>query len=245
MMAPRVTLWRGLALLAAVVAIVRIAATIPVFSSTYDEPFHLAAAVGLYDMHKHIYGTEHGPLPRLVAGLPLWMSGVHLPERYRTTAVEKESTTCEAGTAVLFESPIAYRQVLHRARRVMLIFPAIVLLYLFLIGRWIGGEMLGALAVVFASFDPTLLGHSMWVCTDVPAAAGFLAATYQGARWINSPTLKRAAVFGIALALAVSCKFTCLLILPALAIVVGVRGWASATRLLAQVAVVALVAFVT
>jgi dolichyl-phosphate-mannose--protein O-mannosyl transferase len=239
-----------------------VAATIPVFSSTYDEPFHLAAAVGLYDMHKHVYGTEHGPLPRLVAGLPLWISGVHLPERYRTTAVEKESTTCEAGTAVLFESPIPYRQVLHRARCAMLVFPAVVLLYLYLIGRWIGGEVLGALAVVFASFDPTLLGHSMWVCTDVPAASGIPrgdlsrhALDQLAQHWTRLPSSASA------LAMAVSCKFTCLLILPALAIVAIARSWASARRdpsdwrveghrsgwkmrFVAQVAIAALVAFV-
>src|SRR3954447_18146296 len=77
-------IWPAVAIAATVVALVRIALTISVFTNTVDEPFHIAGAVGLYDMHKLVYGVEPPPLPRLVAGFSLWLAYVRLPPKYRT-----------------------------------------------------------------------------------------------------------------------------------------------------------------
>ncbi len=218
-------IWPAVAVLATVIAIVRIAMTIPVFNNTVDEPFSVSSAVALYDVHKHVYGVEHPPLSRLVAGLPLYLSGVHLPLHYRTRTIQNELTTCEAGGAILLNSSLGYRQILDRARGAMLIFPALTLLYLYLLGRWLAGPVVAALAVVFFSLDPTLLGHGMWICTDVAAAAGFLAAIYHGSRWIIYRGRGRAVAAGLAVGLAIACKFSCVAVIPALAGVWIARAW--------------------
>ena len=84
------TACRAVALLAAAVALVRVAVTIPTFTNTADEPFHLAAAVALWDQHQHTLGVEHPPLPRLVAGLPLYLAGVRLPPKFAGNTVRGE-----------------------------------------------------------------------------------------------------------------------------------------------------------
>ncbi|HMB94649.1 MAG TPA: hypothetical protein VKK61_01285, partial [Tepidisphaeraceae bacterium] len=67
------------------------------------------------------------------------------------------------------------------------------------------------------------LGHAFWICTDVAACAGFLAATYHGLRWINRPTTGKSVAAAIAIALAISCKFSCVLVIPGLALAMIIR----------------------
>ena len=49
------------------------------FNNTVDEPLHIASAVAMYDVGKETSGVEQPPLTRIVAGLPLYLRGVHLP----------------------------------------------------------------------------------------------------------------------------------------------------------------------
>lgn len=235
--------YRAIALVAALVALARLAATIPVYTNTIDEPFHLAGALSLYDVHKLVYGAEHPPLPRLVAGLPLYLSGVHLPPQRITATIQDEMSSCEAGAEALLAEPGKYEPILHRARSAMLIFPAIILLYVYLLGRWIAGELVGAAGVAFTSLDPTLLGHGMWICTDAAAAAGFLAALYHAGRWLLVPSGPRSVGAGAAIGLAVACKFTNLLLIPALLLVWLLRRSRPRPGL-KQIAVACAVAFV-
>jgi hypothetical protein len=83
---------------------------------------------------------------------------------------------------------------------------------------------MAALATVFFSFDPTLLGHAQWITTDVPAVAGFLAMLYHGVRWFAHPIWRRALIAGVAMGLGISCKFSCIAALPALGLILMCRS---------------------
>jgi hypothetical protein len=71
--------YRVLAVVAGLFGLIRAGSTIDRFNSNVDEPYHVAAAIYLYDAHKLVVGLEQPPLGRLVAAAPLWLSGVHLP----------------------------------------------------------------------------------------------------------------------------------------------------------------------
>ena len=101
----------------------------------------------------------------------------------------------------------------------MLVFPVLALVYVYLLGRWLVSGLVGMLAVIFFSVDPTLLGNGFWIGTDTASAAGYLAATYYGLRWIQQPTWRSDAAAGVAVGLAIATKFSCLAIVPALGIV--------------------------
>jgi hypothetical protein len=255
--------YRTMAVCAAAIMIVRAALTIPIFTNAWDEPFNIGAAVAIYDVKKHVMNTEHPPLVPLVAGLPLHLSGVHLPPGYHSTAVVAGgAVTMPAATQIMFHGPLPYRELLSRARYAMLIFPLAVLLYVYLLAAWIGGkygEWVAMWSVLFVSTDPTLLGHAMWVGTDVAGCAGFLAAVYHGLRWIVQRRTPQAVWAGLAIGLGLSCKFSNLFVLPALLLVMAIqplpvltsnvrhksraywRRWPS----LRQMALVAVVAFLT
>jgi len=250
---------RTVACIAATVLVLRVVQTIFLFNNTVDEPYHIASAVVMYDVGKHASGVEQPPLTRIVAGLPLYLRGVRLPRGELTTAVVPMRDTYFQGTQILFHSKLSYWQVLITARLSMLIFPLTALLYLYLLAAWIGNEFIAALSVVFFSLDPALLGHSTWVCTDVAACAGFLAATYHGLRWVVLRGRGRAVATGIAIGVAIAAKFSCMFVIPAIGLLMIVRPLPVFTSDVAnklrtyfrrwpsigQMAIVAVVAFVT
>ncbi len=216
-------LCRTVAAIAALVMLLRIVQTIFLFNNTVDEPYHIASAVVMYDVGKHASGVEQPPLTRIVAGLPLYLRGVRLPKSELTTAVVSMRDTYFQGTQILFHSKLSYWQVLITARLSMLIFPVIALLYLYLLGAWLGNELVAAASVIFFSLDPALLGHATWVCTDVAACAGFLAATYHGLRWVVLRGRRRAVATGIAIGCAIAAKYSCLFVIPGIGLLMILR----------------------
>jgi dolichyl-phosphate-mannose--protein O-mannosyl transferase len=213
-------LYRTVALIAAVILIARVVQTMFLFPNTYDEPYHIASAVVMYDVGKLASGVEQPPLTRIVAGLPLYLRGVRLPPAELTSAVVPPSETYLQGARILFHSNLSYWQVLITARLGMLLFPLVALLYLYLWAVWIGTEFIAALSVVLFSLDPTLLGHSTWLSTDVAGCAGFLAATYHGLRWVVLGGRRRAAFTGIAIAAAIAAKFSCVFVIPVIGLLI-------------------------
>jgi len=222
--APRsAALKRTIAVIAAAIMLLRVGHTMFMFNNTVDEPFHIGSAVVTYDVGRESSGVEQPPLTRIVAGLPLYLRGMHLPRTEETTTVVPMRTTYLQGTQVLFHSNLSYWQVLITARLIMLIFPLVALLYLYLLAAWIGNESIAAMSVVFFSLDPGFIGHSAWVHADVAACAGYLAATYYGLRWLMLGGLGRAAVMGIAVSAAIAAKFSCIFVVPAIVLLMIVQ----------------------
>jgi 4-amino-4-deoxy-L-arabinose transferase-like glycosyltransferase len=201
----------------------RMAVTVGVFTHTYDEPYHVGAAVGIFEAKEHVLGVQHPALSRMVPGLALVLRGVELPQYRGTSTIRSEAAAFNAGYDVMMGSAERYWMVLRTARLAMLVFPALALLYVYLLGRYLASGLVALLATVFFSIEPTMLGNGALVTTDGPACAGFLVALYHGLRWIARPTWKRTVIGAVALAVAVALKFSTLLIVPALGLVMLMR----------------------
>lgn len=200
------------------------------YAQTVDETYHAGAAVSYLHARTLVLGVQHPPLGRLPAAVAAWLLGGELPDYDNATTSRREDVAYAAGTELLHgRDPTWYWRLLTAMRLAMLAFGAITLLYAFLLGRWLAGPLAGVGAALLLSLDTTLLGHAYWICTDVAAAAGFLAALYHGLRWVERPTWPRAVAAGLAGGLAVSLKFTAALALPALLaamVIVGLaRAW--------------------
>jgi hypothetical protein len=216
--------YKYLALLAALLAIARCASIVRVYNHTTDELAHIAGAVGLYESGRNLYMVEHPTLQRLVVGAALKFAGVEYPPARGLYEVQARPDANVAGAEIAFNGRVPYWDVLAIARRANLVFLAVLLLYTYLLGRYLAGPLAGMLATVFISLDPNILAHSALVTTDIPAAAGFLAATYHALRFTARPTWKTAALAGVALGLAMSCKFTCVLLAPAILLLIVIRA---------------------
>jgi len=231
------------ALSAAIIMLARVAVTISIFSPTIDEPAHIGAAVSMIEAHKLIAPGSHPPLARLVAAVPLWLDGARLPQCRGQTIIGAEDLGYDLGARVLAQSK-SFRALLTHARLAMLIFPIVALLYLYLLGSWLNGPAVAAIAVVFLTLDPTFLGHAFWIGNDMAGCAGYLAAIYHGLRWLKNPTWKFAAVAGVVLGLAISAKFSCLLAIPSLALLALINRQ-SRRRFFSQAILIGAIAFFT
>lgn len=216
--------YKYFATVAALVALIRCASIVTVYNHTTDELAHIAGAVGLYETGRNLYMVEHPTLQRLVVGLALKSAGVTYPRAQSLSGVQSRPDANLAGADILFRGAVPYWRVLAIARLANLFFAAILLLYTYLLGKYLANPLAGMLATVFVSLDPNFLAHSALVTTDIPAAAGFLAATYHALRFAARPNWKSAVIAAIALGLAMSCKFTCVLLAPPIFLLMVIRA---------------------
>jgi len=216
---------RYIAIAATLLALVRCAAIARVYNHTTDELSHIAGAVGLYESGRNLYMVEHPTLQRLVVGLALKAAGVEYPPARGLTEIPARNQANAAGADIVFHGKVPYWTDLAVARRANLVFATILFLYTYLLGRYLAGPLAGMLGVLFLSFDANILAHSALVTTDIPAAAGFLAATYHALRFIARPNWRTSTYAAAALGLAMSCKFTCALLVPAILILIVIRAF--------------------
>ena len=165
-----------------------------------------------------------------------------LPQCRGQTTIGTEDLGYSLGTQVLYQSVEPTGTLLAHARLAMLLSPAISLFYLYRLARWLAGPPAAAAAVAFFSFDPTLLGHGFWIGNDAAACAGYLAATYYAFQWLDKPTWRRAALAAATCGLAISTKFSCLVVIPSIALIALTRisPW---RKLITQLPLMALIAF--
>lgn len=217
-------------LLIVAVFLLRVVPPVREYAQTVDETYHVGSAVSYLEARTLVLGVQHPPLARLPAGVTAWVMGARLPDFAGATTSRREDVAYAAGTEVLLTRDATwYWRLLTAMRLSMLVWPVVAMVYAYLLGAYLASRWAGVAAVGLLSLDTTLLGHATWVCTDVAAAAGFLAALYHGLRWVERPTWGRAVAASVAGGAAVGLKFTAGLALPALLlalVVVGVaRRW--------------------
>ncbi len=188
--------WIVAALIA--IAIARIVATYPVLSATMDEPDHIAAGMEWIDRGTYTYGYEHPPLARVMLAAPLYAKGV------RSSG---DDEMISEGNLILYTGhEHRWRLALARMGNLPFLILASVVVWLWA-RRWFGATA-GLWAVLFFTFLPPALAHAGLATLDMAATASCALALYELIRWREEPSMTRAVVLGVALSLAVLCKFS-------------------------------------
>ncbi len=193
-----------LVLCLAAIASARIISTYNVFSTTGDEPAHVACGLEYLTRHVYLYETQHPPLTRAMIALLPYLSGT------RTQGKDRFQTE---GWAV-----ITYQN--HPERTVFLMrlgnLPFFLLgcLVVFYWTRRFAGAATGVIAVGLFTLIPTVLAHAGLATTDMGLAACLGAAFLAMLVWAEEPTVKHSVLFGLCTALALLSKFTSLGFLP-------------------------------
>jgi 4-amino-4-deoxy-L-arabinose transferase-like glycosyltransferase len=201
--------WRIATALVASLATIAIVATYPVFNQMWDEPAHLAAGMEWLSKGRYEYEPQHPPLARVAAAVGPYLGGARSLGNARMY---------DEGRAILGDGA-HYRRVLFLARLGMLPFFWLMLVVCAVWGARESGAAGGLLATLFAATNPNLLGHAGVAGTDLAPAALAAAALLAWMRWRDKPTTSRALLFGVAVALAATSKFSALVFLvPALAL---------------------------
>ena len=219
-----------IAVLLTLIATIRIASTWTVFNHTADEPAHLACGMEWLASGTYRYEAQHPPLARIAVALGPWLSGMH-PWNKKVMGQE--------GVAILYTAGgVYYDRTLLLARAGILPFFWLGTLVVFLWGRDLAGPLGAVLAVLVFTSLPPVLAHAGLATTDMALTATLMAALYTFLRWLDRPTVARAALFGCALAATVLSKFSSLAFLPAMVIAIAAwwlwRDRAAAQRAIAE-----------
>ncbi len=89
----------------------------------------------------------------------------------------------------------------------------------------LGGPAAGVVAAALFAFDPNLIAHGPFVCSDVPHALAYLATCMAAWGLGRRGTVGRIILVGLAIAAAINLKSSGLLLVPVLFILVAYRVW--------------------
>src|SRR5205823_751536 len=164
----------------------------------------IAAGLELLDRGSFTYEQQHPPLARLAVAVGPYLLGARS---------HGASYLIDEGLAILYTSG-DYEQTLRAAR--LGVFPFFVALVAI---TWVWahrdfGAVAGAAAALILVTTPPLLAHAGVATTDVPVAAGCVAALFAFVRWLEYPNAWRSAAVGAAAALAITAKLSALAFLP-------------------------------
>ena len=190
-------------------------------SVTFDETAHLASGYAALDRTDFRMNPEHPALPKMICAFPLWLAEAR--EGVYETSAWRSGQEWRFGYEFLNQRP-ASGGWSARARLVWGRFPMI------LLGVGLGAAVFGwsrelwgnsgALASVFLyALSPTLLAHGHLVTTDLPAALGFALCLWCFSEYCIRPGWWSGARAALSLGIALLMKFSMILLLPLLPVV--------------------------
>jgi hypothetical protein len=181
-------------------------------SQTWDEAMGLASGFAQVEQGRLDLATEWPPLLGLLTWLPLTLNGATLPELPPLGA--PDTALPGFGQRFLYDGSNRPLELLRWSRF------AVLLLTLAAVGTVVAwahrlhGTAGAWLAAVLCAFEPNWLAHGHLTAWDGIATSTFTLALFAAASFLDRPGAGRAALAGAALGLALSAKFTTLLLAP-------------------------------
>ena len=196
-------------------------------SATADEPLHALAAY-MRTFHADFRLNPDHP--------PLWGYWAMIPQRATSLRVDTDSPDWKILPSYMWSGAKWTTQTLYRTpgndpdafinrSRAMMLALGVALGALIAVWAWeLGGPMCAVVATTLYAFDPNFLAHAPIVKDDVPIALVMFALAYATWRAGQRLTLANALAIGLLLAAAVNVKFSGLLLIPMLALLLFVRA---------------------
>src|SRR5712691_2323197 len=201
-MQQRRALW--IAALLVTLAVLRIVPTYRTFSATTDEATHVGAGLELIQFHRYRLQQVNPPLPRIVLALAPALGGM----RFDPTGNYGEQLRS------VFFGRGKYERNLFLSRIGNIVFLALAAIALFFWARREIDSTAAVIAVFLFTFQPVILGHSGLATNDIAATAAMAVALLAFSRWLEKPSVGRAAIIGLGYSFAVLCKFSSIAYVP-------------------------------
>jgi hypothetical protein len=177
-------------------------------SATVDETTHLPAGYLHLKLGDYRINSEHPPLVKMLAALPLLFVDVKLPQ------TEQWSTWRDA-QRFLYQENDADR-LLFIGRVAVLPLALLLACVIFSWTRQLFGREAAAFALLLYTFEPNVLANAGLVHTDFGAACFTFLTIYCFFRLVQRVSISRLVFTGFALGLALATKFSTLTLIPIL-----------------------------
>lgn len=190
-------------------------------SATTDEGIHVSSAYLALTRQEFRFDPEHPYLFKYATAVPFLFLKTNLPANDATLWGDAKPTVYDSWQEArqwsdewFFNSGNNGHLMIFLSRipgvLVMLLLTA---LTYFLAKKWFSPRV-GLLALVFTAFSPTILAHGHLTNTDVPSAFGYLLALAGLYKYYEFPTKKNALLSGFFFAIALTIKFSTILLAP-------------------------------
>ena len=192
----------ALCLLAAGIGVIEAVGDAP----TIDEPVYVSAGVASLVRHDLRLNTQHPPLAKALAALPVLLASPQLPSgRVWRRAHDRPYTRA-------FDVDARRHHQLHEITLLSRIFPLLELiasgLAVFALARRLGGPWGGLLGASLWLLNPYVLGIGHVDGIDLPFSLATLAVVLALLRWMEAPGRRRLAVVGVACGVAMLTRDT-------------------------------------
>jgi len=192
-----------------------------------DEIPHIGAGYSYLVKQDMRINPEHPPLAKDLAAIPLLFIGLNQTAFNTPFWQENVNGQWDFGRDLIFQSGNNANLITHLAKLPMLIF---FILAAWLLYHWLNrryGFWPALFGLVMFAFSPTILAHSRFVTTDVPALWGVLTASFFFFRYLEHPSRKNLIIAGLIFGVAQLTKFSVFLLVPFFILAALLWIWAS------------------
>lgn len=191
-------------------------------SQANDESFHLLTGYRFLKTASLTLSCEHPPLAELIAAAPLLALDLRLPGPHLEAGDEAQAAK---EREFLYANRYPAETILLWARSAALLW---VLLLGGLIVWWTRrhfGPVAALAALLVLACDPAFLAHGHYTDNDVPVAFCLLAAVLSWNAFLKGGRMSSAALCGVMTGVAMSTKYSSLLLFPMYVLLYGVSWW--------------------
>lgn len=183
---------------------------------TYDEAAHLAAGCAYWSRGEMGLYSHSPPLLRYWGALPVVLMRPNLPDTQEFADRDIFIRHFDFGRAFAQANRARFPGMVVAGRLGMIPLLCAGLLIVFVWARSLWGPAAGIGAATLWAFEPNILAHGSLIGTDAGTAVFCLLAAWCWWRFFQRPTRRRGITADLALAGATLCKFSALLLWPAI-----------------------------
>lgn len=197
-------------------------------SPTMDEQNHIARGYAYLRTGDLRLSREHPPLINAISALPLLVIRPQLPTDHPSWA---SANWYAFADELLWNAtdadgrPIEAQKIVNWARLPIILLGLLLGMGVYAWATELHGPVAGLLALALYVFSPNVLAHTRLATNDLGLACFMFLALYTFWRFMTGPTLTGAVAAGVALGLALAAKFSAIILLPILALLVVIHAW--------------------
>jgi hypothetical protein len=180
-----------------------------------DEIPHIGAGYSYIATGDARLNPEHPPMAKDFAGISLKVAGIKDEAAFNSRFWNQDlNGQWEFGRSLIFNSGNDAIRLVRFAKLPLFIFFIFCAIIIFAWTRKIYGYLAALIATFLFSFSPTVMAHSRFVTTDIPALFGILLATYFFVHYLEKPSMKTMWLAGLVFGIAQLTKFSVFLLVP-------------------------------